>query len=329
VEKFLPCISTHEFASIGSVSCSSVFSQHGNDHQSTKTYSEKPRSTLLRWFGVKEKLSKACRWEGAFEPPANPEWNSGWLLQSATTRLKEYNKFGWFSRDKFWKHHYTLLKLQGRKFAQFNSQFWEQNKACFGCLLNVPAEKFPCGHLLCTQCCLEQQRNAATDTNVTCFACDPPDHTQGNKNWKTQEWSHVDIPNGAGFRVLSIDGGGVRGVLPARILWIVEAKLGIPINRLFDFIIGTSAGGLGALAFGKKGLSGEEVTEAFKTMGSKAFKKISVIPPFFARLLYGYKYERKALHSTLASFLDDRSLFSTPAIPKIAVRHLPNLQSVP
>ena len=49
------------------------------------------------------------------------------------------------------------------------------------------------------------------------------------------------------LRILSIDGGGVRGVIPATMLVEIERRTGKPISRLFDYVIGTSAGGILAL----------------------------------------------------------------------------------
>lgn len=45
-------------------------------------------------------------------------------------------------------------------------------------------------------------------------------------------------------RILSIDGGGVRGVIPALLLASLERIAGQPIHRLFDLITGTSTGGI-------------------------------------------------------------------------------------
>lgn len=49
-------------------------------------------------------------------------------------------------------------------------------------------------------------------------------------------------------RILAIDGGGIRGIIPAYILSQIEAALGTPIYQSFDIIAGTSTGGLIALA---------------------------------------------------------------------------------
>jgi patatin-like phospholipase/acyl hydrolase len=46
------------------------------------------------------------------------------------------------------------------------------------------------------------------------------------------------------FRILSIDGGGIKGVFPASFLAEVENALGISsVAQYFDLIAGTSVGG--------------------------------------------------------------------------------------
>jgi uncharacterized protein len=49
------------------------------------------------------------------------------------------------------------------------------------------------------------------------------------------------------FSILSIDGGGVRGIIPAMILAEIEQRTGRRIAELFDLIAGTSTGGILAL----------------------------------------------------------------------------------
>ncbi|MEL6152794.1 MAG: patatin-like phospholipase family protein [Bacteroidota bacterium] len=49
------------------------------------------------------------------------------------------------------------------------------------------------------------------------------------------------------IRILSIDGGGVRGIIPARILQEIETRTSKRIHELFDLIVGNSTGGILAL----------------------------------------------------------------------------------
>jgi patatin-like phospholipase/acyl hydrolase len=48
-------------------------------------------------------------------------------------------------------------------------------------------------------------------------------------------------------RILSIDGGGIRGTFPAAFLASLEADLDRPIGEYFDLIAGTSTGGIIAI----------------------------------------------------------------------------------
>ena len=49
------------------------------------------------------------------------------------------------------------------------------------------------------------------------------------------------------FSILSIDGGGIRGIIPAMILAEIERRTGRRIAEMFDLIAGTSTGGILAL----------------------------------------------------------------------------------
>jgi len=53
------------------------------------------------------------------------------------------------------------------------------------------------------------------------------------------------------IKILSIDGGGIRGIIPALIMDDIEQRTGQPIASLFDYIAGTSTGGILALALTK------------------------------------------------------------------------------
>jgi patatin-like phospholipase/acyl hydrolase len=48
-------------------------------------------------------------------------------------------------------------------------------------------------------------------------------------------------------RTLSIDGGGIRGIIPLKILEYIEDKTKKQIHQLFNVIGGTSTGGIIAL----------------------------------------------------------------------------------
>jgi len=51
--------------------------------------------------------------------------------------------------------------------------------------------------------------------------------------------------------ILAVDGGGIRGIIPAMVLAELEHRAGIPISDMFDYIAGTSTGGILALGLAK------------------------------------------------------------------------------
>jgi uncharacterized protein len=63
-------------------------------------------------------------------------------------------------------------------------------------------------------------------------------------------------------KILSIDGGGIRGVIPARILAEIEKRTNKRISELFDLIAGTSTGGIIGLALTKPDRYGKAEYEA-------------------------------------------------------------------
>ena len=74
------------------------------------------------------------------------------------------------------------------------------------------------------------------------------------------------------YRILSIDGGGIKGILPAA--WLVELEKQVgPLHEHFDLLAGTSSGSLitCGLASGK---SAAEILSLFESDISKAFSPL-------------------------------------------------------
>ncbi|KAI9662379.1 MAG: hypothetical protein M1821_008546 [Bathelium mastoideum] len=83
------------------------------------------------------------------------------------------------------------------------------------------------------------------------------------------------IPPLAGIRVLSLDGGGIRGIVELEVLRAIQQYLprGIPIRAFFDLIVGTSTGGILALGLGIEEWSVDECVEKFLAFCKTAFTK--------------------------------------------------------
>lgn len=72
------------------------------------------------------------------------------------------------------------------------------------------------------------------------------------------------------FNILSLTGGGFRGLYTATILAELEKVVGKPIARCFDLICGTSIGGMIAMALGLE-KPANEVAAVFEMQGAKIF----------------------------------------------------------
>ena len=81
------------------------------------------------------------------------------------------------------------------------------------------------------------------------------------------------------LRILSIDGGGIRGILPAMVLSDLERRTNRPIIDLFDLIVGTSTGGLVGLALacpdaeGKPRHTARDIVRLYEIEGKRVFSR--------------------------------------------------------
>lgn len=107
----------------------------------------------------------------------------------------------------------------------------------------------------------------------------------------------------AARRVLSIDGGGVKGVFAAAFLASCEETLGQPIGRYFDLIAGTSTGGIIALGLGL-GYSAQEMLELYRALGPTVFSR----PRGRLRWCWLPRHDPSGLRRCLEEKFGDRTL---------------------
>ncbi|GAB4826653.1 Phospholipase A I [Ancistrocladus abbreviatus] len=74
-----------------------------------------------------------------------------------------------------------------------------------------------------------------------------------------------------GLRILSMDGGGMKGLATVKILKEIEKGSGKRIHELFDLICGTSTGGMLAVALGIKLMTLDKCEEIYKKLGKLMF----------------------------------------------------------
>ena len=121
-------------------------------------------------------------------------------------------------------------------------------------------------------------------------------------------------PENRDFRILSIDGGGIRGVFPATFLAGLEERYlgGKSVAQYFDLIAGTSTGGIIALGL-SAGLKASELRDLYVNRGCEIFPAVrsGLIGAAERRLrnvcqYFKFRYDRKALLRILRETLGNR-----------------------
>ena len=113
------------------------------------------------------------------------------------------------------------------------------------------------------------------------------------------------------FRILSIDGGGIRGIIPALILAEIERRTGKRIHQLFDLIAGTSTGGILALGLTKPNEAGsaqytaEELVQLYETEGRRIFSRSMLHQILSLGNLLDKKYPNEPIESVLEEYFGD------------------------
>ncbi|HVL68616.1 MAG TPA: patatin-like phospholipase family protein [Vicinamibacterales bacterium] len=108
----------------------------------------------------------------------------------------------------------------------------------------------------------------------------------------------------ARFQILSLDGGGIRGVFSAAILAAIEEDLNIRLADHFDLIAGTSTGGIIALGLGL-GLRPADILGFYLEHGPRIFSN----PLRLRSALWWFwrKYRADALETGLRTTFGDRA----------------------
>ncbi|WP_455382789.1 patatin-like phospholipase family protein [Salinispira pacifica] len=129
---------------------------------------------------------------------------------------------------------------------------------------------------------------------------------------------------GRTVRILSIDGGGVRGLIPSLVLEEIQRRLRSrgnmrPFHRIFDLMAGTSAGGIIALGLslpevdpggkgfvrGKAALDISKITALFSARGLDIFPRGGLANLRSILQAFGEKYSADSLESMMAGLFGD------------------------
>lgn len=147
----------------------------------------------------------------------------------------------------------------------------------------------------------------------------------------SQKFSPRLLPIQSGCRILSLDGGGAKGLSQLVMLMEIERRcLEIPVTHLFDLVVGTNIGGQIALALNTPTAS-EPLTVAtamgkFRELMKASFERKSLIPyNLISVIRASTKYKSTNVERQLKGlFSEDTRLFSASSssrssVPNIAV----------
>ncbi|MBS9529003.1 MULTISPECIES: patatin-like phospholipase family protein [unclassified Wolbachia] len=116
--------------------------------------------------------------------------------------------------------------------------------------------------------------------------------------------------------ILSVDGGGIRGIIPAIILAEIEKRTRKRVAEIFDLIAGTSTGGIVVAGLCKKDEQGNpqysanDLVELYQEYGAYIFKS-----SFFRRSILSWincaQYPHKNIEFILDKYFGDDTLQNT------------------
>ncbi|MEM8908012.1 MAG: patatin-like phospholipase family protein, partial [Bacteroidota bacterium] len=108
-------------------------------------------------------------------------------------------------------------------------------------------------------------------------------------------------------KILSIDGGGSRGIIPATILNCIYRDTGKKPIDIFDVFAGTSTGGILILGLAV-GLSTEEIVDIYEKKASRIFKDHLFDDIRDMGNLVGAQYDNQYLKEIVEKICGDKTL---------------------
>ena len=132
------------------------------------------------------------------------------------------------------------------------------------------------------------------------------------------------------MRVLSIDGGGIRGVIPLMVLAKIEGVTNKPASELFDLMAGTSVGGMIVMALatpneeGRPRWRAEELERQLTQHGKAVFHRSAAHRIGSLGSILHEKYPAAGIEAFAGELFGDRVLGDTLTevlVPSYAIEH--------
>ncbi|KAM0714544.1 hypothetical protein Q7P37_009840 [Cladosporium fusiforme] len=200
---------------------------------------------------------------GNFEPPLGSDFAVKWKMQLKESLRQSQIDFGYrreatdhaiLDEQIAWDLHWIAAGLFFKARAELKSHV-----TCLHCLIQPPQYVLPCGHALCGSCFEASGRREGCWLSVDrCRLHQPDIQLDSTMRVRTK-------PTGEGVCVLSLDGGGVRGIVQLETLRALEGALGghVPVHKFFDLIVGAGTGGLVAALLAKGERSIDQCLDTF------------------------------------------------------------------
>ncbi|XP_040857952.1 calcium-independent phospholipase A2-gamma [Ochotona curzoniae] len=131
---------------------------------------------------------------------------------------------------------------------------------------------------------------------------------------------YVDPVKGRGIRILTIDGGGTRGVVALQTLRKLVELTQKPVHQLFDYICGVSTGAILAFMLGLFHMPLDECEELYRKLGSDVFSQnviVGTVKMSWSHAFYDSQTWEKILKERMGSALMIETA-RNPTCPKVA-----------
>ncbi|XP_012505754.1 PREDICTED: calcium-independent phospholipase A2-gamma [Propithecus coquereli] len=135
---------------------------------------------------------------------------------------------------------------------------------------------------------------------------------------------YVDPVKGRGIRILTIDGGGTRGVVALQTLRKLVELTQKPVHQLFDYICGVSTGAILAFMLGLFHMPLDECEELYRKLGSDVFSQnviVGTVKMSWSHAFYDSQTWEKILKDRMGSALMIETA-RNPTCPKVSLESL-------
>ncbi|XP_030727010.1 calcium-independent phospholipase A2-gamma isoform X3 [Globicephala melas] len=131
---------------------------------------------------------------------------------------------------------------------------------------------------------------------------------------------YVDPVKGRGIRILTIDGGGTRGVIALQTLRKLVELTQKPVHQLFDYICGVSTGAILAFMLGLFHMPLDECEELYRKLGSDVFSQNVIVGTVKMSWSHAF-YDSQTWENILKDRMGSSLMIETarnPMCPKVA-----------